>query len=399
MTFRRSPVLLSVVLALTSCGRAPIQSSDETPGPRRALAGVHLKLTRISNIPKATALVVRPSDNALYVSTKGGKIWALEHGEQRLVLDLSSEVTDFSGEQEFNEQGLLGITFSPDARDLYTHFTDRDGHTIIRRYRFANGKADAATGIDILRVRQPTEVHNGGEIVFGPDGLLYIGIGDGGARHGTTGQRLDTLLGKILRIDPTRASQGRSYSIPADNPFVNVSGVRAEIFSYGLRNPWRFSFDRSNGDLWIVDVGENRWEEINFRPATRMGGENFGWNIYEGPVPFASKLHAKLPLTLNPTGRHVFPVYAYPHPNPGCAAAVGGYVYRGKRIPRLAGAYLFGDLCEGTIWGLRTRTGRVIDQQLFEDVPLIGITSFGQDDDGELYVLSLNGGVFRLDPR
>jgi glucose/arabinose dehydrogenase len=353
---------------------------------------VRLKLTRVAKVSNATALAVHPTDDALYVATKAGRIVALGPGE-RSVLDLSADVTDFRDKPRFNEQGLLGIAFSPDGRQLYADFTDRDGDTTIRRYAFREGRADPSTAVDVLRIDQPGEYHLGGQTVFGPDGLLYIGVGDGGVRNGTTAQRLGTLLGKILRIAPT-PTQRRPYRIPTDNPFVKISGARAEIFSYGLRNPWRFSFDRATGDLWIADVGENRWEEINFRPATRSGGENFGWAIYEGPD---AEVSDRSPANLNTAGRHVFPVYAYPHPRPGCAAVVGGYVYRGSRIPRLAGAYVFGDLCDGRLRALRARAGRVIDQQMF-DVHVPGITSFGEDHNGELYVLSLNAGVFRIDP-
>jgi glucose/arabinose dehydrogenase len=393
---RRTAFAFLVVALLVSNATDASERVPAIRGFAARLSAIKLRLTAIAPVPKATALVVRHGDPALYVSEKAGRVWALrERLPPRLVLDMGDEVTDVTNAPVFNEQGLLGLAFSPDGGYLYVHYTDRAGESRLRSYRFTRAGADIASARDILRVDQPGTIHNGGDLVFGPDGYLYVGQGDGGAIHGITAQRVDTLLGKILRIDP-RPEDRIPYRVPSDNPFVGVAGVRPEIFSYGLRNPWRFSFDRVRGDLWIADVGENRSEEIDFRPASRLGGENFGWNIYEGNRRFASEIPAHIPTKLDGHGRYVRPLFVYPHPQPGCAAALGGFVYRGERIPELVGTYVFGDLCSGRIHGLRARDGVVIAHHVF-DTGISGLTSIGEDASGELYALSLAHGVFRID--
>ncbi|MCZ7525056.1 MAG: PQQ-dependent sugar dehydrogenase [Acidimicrobiia bacterium] len=220
--------------------------------------------------------------------------------------------------------------------------------------------------------------------------MLYLGLGDGGGAGdegrghapGGNGQSLGTLLGKILRLDPRAAGSG-PYAVPADNPFVGVEGARPEIWVYGLRNPWRFSFDRATGDLWIGDVGQNRWEEIDLIPAGAAAGANLGWNLLEGTHEFRGA----------PPPGAVPPVFEYPH-SEGCSVT-GGYVYRGPRIPQLAGAYLFTDYCDGTIRALRVEDGVLVEADL--GVATRGPTSFGEDRTGELYVLSAEG-VLRIDP-
>jgi glucose/arabinose dehydrogenase len=388
-----------LAVALLVCNAS--DASERVIAARRfavRLRDIKLRLEPVAPVPRATTLAVRHGDPTLYVAEKVGRVWAVGgDAPPRLVLDMAHEVTDLTDAGPFNEQGLLGLAFSPDGGYLYAQYSDRLGESRLRSYRFTRAGADVASARDILRSEQPGEIHYGGNLVFGPDGYLYVGRGDGGSRHGVTSQRVDTLLGKILRIDP-RPEERIPYRVPPDNPFVGKAGVRPEIFSYGLRNPWRFSFDRVRGDLWIADVGENRYEEIDFRPASNIGGENFGWNIYEGDEPFASVIPAHISTKLDRHGRYVKPLFVYAHPLPGCAAVLGGFVYRGERIPELVGSYVFGDLCSGQLHALRARNGVVVAHHVF-DVGVPGLSSLGEDASGELYALTLSRGVFRIGPQ
>jgi glucose/arabinose dehydrogenase len=304
------------------------------------------------------------------------------------VLDLTGQVTGGS------EQGLLGIEFSPDGTLLYAHYTNVDGDTRVDEYAMTDGTADAASRRELLAVEQPQANHNGGQLAFGPDGLLYIGLGDGGGggdtgdghAPGGNGQSLDTLLGKILRIDP-RPSGGDPYTIPADNPFAGGGG-RPEIWAYGLRNPWRFSFDRETDDLWIGDVGQNAWEEVDYSPAGAGAGAgaNYGWARLEGAHPFSGDAPPDA----------VAPIFEYPNPDQGCSVT-GGFVYRGARIPDLQGAYVFADYCQGDLRALRQEDGQLVVERSL-GVNAANVASFGQDRDGELYVLSQGNGLLRIDP-
>jgi glucose/arabinose dehydrogenase len=247
----------------------------------------------------------------------------------------------------------------------------------------------------VLSQSQPQGNHNGGELAFGPDGLLYIALGDGGSAgdqgsghaDGGNGQSLGTLLGKILRIDPT-PSGGQAYTVPADNPFVGRDGARPEIWSYGLRNPWRFSFDKTTGDLWIGDVGQNAWEEIDYATQTSGNGKgvNYGWNVWEGTHRFRD----------GDAPGAVGPVYEYSHEGGNCSVT-GGHVYRGERIPALRGVYLFADYCAGDLRGVVVQDGRVAQDRI---LPVSGgsVSGFGEDNDGELYVVSDQGEIYRVDP-
>ncbi len=298
------------------------------------------------------------------------------------VLDLSGEVSQGS------EQGLLGLAFSPDGKFLYVNYTDLAGDTNVVAYRMVGGRADPGSARRVLLVHQPFANHNGGNLVFGPDGYLYIGLGDGGSEGDPlgNGQNLDTLLGKMLRIDP-RSNGSRPYRVPPDNPFVGRKGVRPEIWAYGLRNPWRYSFDPATQDLWIGDVGQDRREEIDFQPARSQGGQNYGWNRLEGTLPFSGTA---------PPGA-IPPIFEYATHQSGTCAVTGGYVYRGGDVPNLAGAYVFGDFCSGQIMALVQRQGKIVEQRSL-GVSVPELASFGQDGSGELYALSLSGGVFRLAP-
>lgn len=326
-------------------------------------------------------MAVRPGDQSLYVAQKTGEVVAIRNDRvaRDPVLDLSGEVS-LGG-----EQGLLGLAFSPDGAFLYINYTDLSGHTHVDEFAVDGGRVDMASRREVLFVEQPYSNHNGGHLAFGPDGYLYIGLGDGGSAGDPQdrAQSLDTLLGKMLRIAP-RDGGGQPYGVPQDNPFVGRGDARPEIWSYGLRNPWRYSFDRESGDLWIGDVGQDNREEIDLQPASSTGGENYGWDGYEGRLPYEDPL---------PKGA-VPPVYDYGR-DLG-ASVVGGYVYRGSAIPDLRGAYVFGDFYNADLRAL-VRDGRGV-RHIELGVQVDNLASFGQDAAGELYALSLAGPVYRLAP-
>jgi len=350
-------------------------------GPTPDLGSVQLRLVQVAQLDEPLAMAVRSGDDALYVAEKGGRIVAIRGGsvDPAPVLDLSGEVSNGG------EQGLLGLAFSPDGRFLYVSFTDSGGDSHVTEFAMRGDGVDVGSRRDVLVVDQPYSNHNGGNLAFGPDGDLYFGLGDGGSEGDPDGrgQDLGTLLGKMLRIDP-RPDGDRPYGIPGDNPFVERAGARPEIWAYGLRNPWRYSFDRQTGDLWIGDVGQNAWEEVDFQPASSSGGENYGWNRFEGSHPYQG----------SDPGDAVPPIFEYSHDTGGCVVT-GGYVYRGKAIAGLQGAYVFADYCLGRVSALVQRDGHVVDQRTFSaEVPQLA--SFGQDGNGELYALSLEGPVYRL---
>ena len=375
---------LAALAIVTACSGA---STSETVPPATSSAvgqpSLEVRLQRIAMLEEPVALAVRSNDSALYVAEKRGWVVAIRDGtvDPTPVLDLSDQVS-LGG-----EQGLLGLAFSPDGGSLYVNYTDVDGDTRVVSYTMAGDRADPSSRREVLFVDQPYANHNGGNLVFGPDGYLYIGLGDGGSGgdpHGNA-QSLGTLLGKMLRIDP-RPDADAPYRIPADNPFVTTPGARPEIWAYGLRNPWRYSFDRATGDLWIGDVGQSAWEEVDRQPASSHGGENYGWNVWEGSHPYLAGGSA--PGAVNP-------VFDYAHSDGGCVVT-GGYVYRGAAIPALVGTYVFADFCMGGIQGLRVDGGEVVREELGGTVGTI--SSFGEDAEGELYVLSLVGWVYRVVP-
>ena len=283
------------------------------------------------------------------------------------------------------EQGLLGLAFPPgfsQSRRFYVDYTDLNGNTVIAQYLVSANPdaADAASETALLHITQPFANHNGGQLRFGPDGYLYIGMGDGGSAGDpfANGQNLGTLLGKILRVDVE--SQPGQVKIPPDNPLASAAGARPEIWAYGLRNPWRFSFDRADGDLYIADVGQDAYEEVDYQPAGGGGGQNYGWNIMEGMHCFAQANCHMQGLTL--------PVTEYTHAD-GCSIS-GGFVYRGRVSPGLRGTYLYGDYCSGKIWGLE-RQGSWSSRLLLASG--FAITTFGEDESGELYVADAKSGT------
>lgn len=318
----------------------------------------------------------------IFVVEKRGTIAIVRDGAAQAERFL--DIVDRVG-SDGSEQGLLSVAFHPRYAEngfLYVNYTDRRGDTVISRFSAQGDRADAASERILLQIDQPYANHNGGLNKFGPDGYLYIGMGDGGSGGDPqgNGQSLDTLLGKMLRID---VDGGDPYGIPADNPWA-AGGARPEIWAYGLRNPWRFSFDRATGDLYIADVGQNVLEEINFQPAASRGGENYGWNPMEGDRCFRG--------ACDPSA-YVPPIDVYDH-GQGCSVT-GGYVYRGAAFPALQGFYLFGDYCSGLVWTLRPAPdgGWQRSEPLATDLP---VSSFGEDEAGELYVTTLDGGLYQV---
>ncbi len=297
------------------------------------------------------------------------------------VLDISDRTTTDG------ERGLLGLAVSPGGDELYVSYTNLDGDSRLDAYAVDGGVVDPGSRRELLAVDQPYSNHNGGNVVLGPDGMLYLGLGDGGSAGDPQGNGQDrsTLLGSLLRIDP-RPTGDDAYSIPEGNPFVGEGDARPEIWAYGLRNPWRFSFDRETGDLWIADVGQSALEEINFAPAGEGAGANYGWNLREGTEPYNGGQRPD---------RNVDPIGQYSHDD-GCSIT-GGFVYRGQALPALRGAYVYTDLCAGDLRALAQRDGEVT-QQAGLGVDVAQPVSFGEGPDGELYVLSLSGDVLRLAP-
>ncbi|GHB75483.1 hypothetical protein GCM10010306_081880 [Streptomyces umbrinus] len=364
-------ICLVASLALTTA------SADEPAAPRQA-AKVALKEVARAQNPIAGA------------AGPGGTVWIAERAGTVRVLDdkgLGEPVLDISDETTTDgERGLLGIAFDKKFAHFYISYTNLEGTSTVDEFAVRHGKIRPNTRRTVITQTQPYSNHNGGDIRFGPDGYLYIALGDGGSGgdpHGN-GQNLDTLLGKMLRIDP---QGGKPYAIPRDNPFVDDPNAKDEIWAYGLRNPWRFSFDARTGDLLIADVGQNDWEEIDWAPAKSRGGENYGWSQMEGTHPFRGGTEP---------ANHVPPVHEYDRTGLGCAVT-GGYVYRGRAIPDLKGQYVFSDYCDDTLRTLRMKNGKVTGES---DLGVNGgeVISFVQGGDGELYVLGIGGSVSRIDP-
>jgi glucose/arabinose dehydrogenase len=392
------PLAVAVLaVAIVGCGSGDDGASAEPTGPAaaqappRTEAATGFRLRRVAGGLGDALLVTHAPGQAgrLFVVQQSGAIVVLRNGRRQRApfLDVSRLIS--AG----GERGLLGLAFHPDyARNgrFYVNYTDREGDTRVVEYRRATAsRANPRSARRLLSIDQPYANHNGGHLAFGPDGYLYVATGDGGSGgdpHGN-GQRTDTLLGKILRIDVDSRTGGRPYGIPRDNPFASGGG-RPEIYSYGLRNPWRFSFDRARGDIWIGDVGQGAFEEIDYRPRGGARGANFGWSAYEGRSPFAGAGAVR--------GRSpVAPVAQYDH-GKGCSVT-GGYVSRGTRVPALRGRYLFADYCSGRVWsmragpnpgGLREDTGRL-------GVSLSNVSSFGEGLRGDLYVIA-NGTLYRF---
>lgn len=347
-----------------------------------------VSLVRIAGGLSSPVAITNAGDSRLFITQQTGKI-VIWDGTRILptpFLDLSSSIS--SG----GERGLLSVAFHPRYGEngrFYVYYTNRSGDITIARYSVSSANpnvADPASVSILLTIAHPVNSnHNGGQLQFGPDGFLYAGTGDGGGGGDTpnNAQNTNILLGKLLRIDVDSASP---YAIPPGNPFANGGG-KPEIWAYGLRNPWRFSFDRVSGDLWIGDVGQDKWEEIDFQPSTSIGGENYGWHRMEGT-------HCFNPSSNCQTADLTLPVAEYSHAL-GCSVT-GGYRYHGTRYRRLQGLYFYSDYCSGTIWTLRQSADGSLATQTQLDTNL-AVSSFGEDINGELYLADLSGGaIYRV---
>ena len=388
-------------LALPGCGgssSSPTPVPSATPPAASCAAGAP-----VAGIPALTARLVasglrNPLDlqaaasdrERLYVVEQGGRIRVIRNGQLQPTpfLDVSERIS--SG----GERGLLGLAFHPQFatnRRFFVNYTDPRGDTHVAEFRASSADAaDPASERVLLTEAQPFANHNGGGLAFDNTGRLLIALGDGGSGGDPlgNGQKLDTFLGKILRID---VDAGTPYAVPADNPFRATAGAAPEIWAYGLRNPFRIAVDRPSGDLYIGDVGQNRVEEIDVGLASRRGGENYGWNVTEGSQCYSPSSGC------NRTGLTP-PVYEYTH-SEGCSVT-GGVVYRGCRVPDLAGTYFFGDYCTGLVRSFRLASGQATDVRDWT-AGLRGINSpsaFGLDADGEVYVVDYDGEVYRLEP-
>jgi glucose/arabinose dehydrogenase len=350
------------------------------PPTQAELDRVAVRLEKLVQLREPVALAVA-DDTTLYVGERAGRVRAIRDGrlDPTPLLDLTDQVV------VEGEGGLLGVAVAPDGRHLYVSFTDQRHAVRLIEVAVDGDGVDPASRRDVLTIPQPSTRHHGGNLVFGPDGLLWLGVGDGspGGDPANAAQSLGVLSGKLLRLDPTPAG-GKSYTVPATNPFVNRKGARPEIWAYGLRNPWRFSFDRATRDLWIGDVGQYIVEEIDAISLRRSAGANFGWRRLEGRRRFSG----------SPPPNAVPPVHQYYHRNGRCAV-VGGYVYRGTQLRGLQGAYLYGDVCEGRIRALSRARGKPLRHRDL-GLRLPGLVSFAESRDGELHALSLSRGIHRL---
>jgi glucose/arabinose dehydrogenase len=352
-------------------------TAPSDPGPPS------VRLTTVATMSSPIGGAVGP-DGRLYLAERRGTVRRLSPsgGVSSILVDIRSDVST-SG-----EGGLLDLEFSADGSELYLSYTNTSGNTVIDAFGVSGSTIDPGDRRRVFELEQPFSNHNGGQIKVGPDGMLYVGLGDGGGSGDPLGhgQNRSTLHGSLLRIDPQGATP---YAIPSDNPFVGVTGARSEIFSYGLRNPWRFSFDRSTGELWIADVGQSTREEVNRVTLARGSGANFGWNRMEGTVPFAG----------TEPSNHTRPVFEYETRGPFGCSITGGYVYRGSAIPALRGHYVFTDYCNSTIRALPVRSGGGVGSPFSLGISGDTVVSFAQDAAGELYILDFDGRVRRIDPR
>jgi glucose/arabinose dehydrogenase len=354
-----------------------VQPTSTTPPDPASIA-----ITTVASVDNPVDMVHRAVDGRFYIVSQLGFIVTMRDGvvDDTRVLDISDDI-DSGG-----ERGLLGLAFSLDGGRAYVDFTNRDGDTEIVEYAVGpDGVFDPASARLLLQIDQPHPNHNGGQLRIGLDGYLYIGMGDGGSANDPQRRALNVgdLLGKILRIDPT-PSGGSPYTIPPDNPFVGVDGARAELWSVGLRNPWRFSFDRITNDLWIADVGQGQWEEIDVAWADQGTGRgaNFGWSAFEGSHRFNED---------QPESGAIAPIWEYEHGDAGCSVS-GGIRYRGTAIPALYGYYVYSDYCSGQVRALEVRDDRTAGTEVVLGT-LAGISAVTEGPDGELFVLSVVDGT------
>jgi glucose/arabinose dehydrogenase len=374
----RSVAIGAACLAVAATALTSTAFADEPGAPRQ----VAVELTPVAASQGPTAGTAGPGDT-VWIAERTGLVRVLE--EQGGLGEPVLDITDDTGTD--GEGGLVGIAFDDGFEHFYVSYTDLDGRNVLDEFAVENGQLQLDTRRTILTQEQQGPTHNAGDIHFGPDGMLYMSIGDGSFHVDgdpeNDAQRLDTLLGKLIRLD---LDSGDPYGIPPDNPFVDDPSARGEIWAYGLRNPWRFSFDAETGDLWLGDVGQSTREEVDRALATGVGGDNYGWARMEGTLPWSGQEPAD----------HVPPVFEYDHDGARCSVT-GGYVYRGGAIPELRGRYLFSDYCEGDIRALDIVDGDVVGETNLE-VNGGSVVSFVQGPDLELYVLDIAGVVYRLDP-
>ncbi|MFW6184111.1 MAG: PQQ-dependent sugar dehydrogenase [Chloroflexota bacterium] len=377
---------------------SPTAAPTETAAPTATAQADGERATGVRLAPVVSGLeqptyLTHAGDERLFVTEQIGRIRIIEDGQ--LAPEPFLDISDRVG-LNANEQGLLSVAFHPNYGDngyFYVNYTDNNGDTVISRFQTGPeaGQADAASEMVLLNVDQPYGNHNGGQLTFGPDGYLYVGMGDGGSGGDPQnhGQNPDTLLGALLRLDVEHGDDA-PYAIPPDNPYAGGEGGRAEVWAIGLRNPWRFSFDRQTGDLFVADVGQNQYEEVNFVPAGQGGGVNYGWNIMEGVHCYGDQNCDQEGLLL--------PVVEYSHPQGGCSVT-GGYVYRGQQYPQLAGNYFFADYCSGMVWSLFPGAE---GQWQWNEQAVVTVdgnpTSFGQDAAGELYIVDHGGAIYQIQP-
>jgi len=352
------------------------------PGPEQAvLDSIELVGQRIGTVEQAIALAFHPTSGTVLLAQRTGLIVDFTNAQVgATLLDLRDDLS------LVGESGLLAMTYDPPAEHLYVSFINAANDNRVVAYPVdEDGFPTTGSPFVILEIDQPDIVHNGGHIAFGPDGALYVGLGDGGPGNDPDdrGQSLDSLLGKILRIEPDPAAEP-AYTAPDDNPFVAVDGAAPEVWAYGLRNPWRFSFDRATGDFYTGDVGQYVVEEINLVPAGESGA-NFGWARLEGPIQRGAT-----------PADHVPPLTFYNHDDGRCAI-IAGTVYRGTAIPELRGAFIYGDYCDGEVRALTQIDGEVVAMRTLGIVAL-QLTGFAEDLGGELYVLNLAGEIFKIAP-
>jgi glucose/arabinose dehydrogenase len=364
---------------------------EPTETPMSVTAVTQIQLEQIAGGYTRPTFITHAFDDRLFVVEERGLVTIIQDGQRLDIpfLDIQDRVNDRA-----NEQGLFTIVFHPDYADtsyFYLNYTRADGSSVISRMSVSDdpNRGDPDSELIMLVIGQPYGNHNGGQSHFGPDGYLYIGMGDGGSAGDPQnhGQDATTLLGSMLRLDVDSDSE-RGYAIPPDNPYLNIEERPNEIWGIGLRNPWRFSFDRLTGDLYVADVGQNAWEEIHLIPAGTPGGINFGWNIMEGT-------HCYREPNCDQTGLDI-PIHDYDH-SQGCSIT-GGYVYRGQAYPELWGNYFFADYCSGNIWALVPQgDGEPIVNLVLQSS--LGPASFGEDVNGELYISDhRGGGIYRLVP-
>ena len=383
------------MLAAAGCANetedAPAQADSAGSTPAPASSGPVVTATALDVQLDAPTVVLGAADGTLLVAERAGTVRRVDPDDppqSKLVLDVTADVGDTSG-----EKGLLGLALSPDEGELYASYTRADdGASVVKIFPMGSDGIAAASGREMLVVPQPFSNHNGGNLVVDADGLLWFGLGDGGASGDPNGngQNPATLLGSMLRVRPT-LNGDEPYEVPDDNPFADGTtpdGTKAapEAWAYGLRNPWRFTFDSATGDLWIADVGQGEWEEINHVTADDGLGEgaNFGWNRREGAHPYEDG-----PDPAAEPGDLVDPVFDYDHSDGRCSVTGGVVVRDSPGLPDLDGVYLWADLCEGVLHGLRSDdAGGVTDLDLGAEVP--GITSFGTAADGEVYAVSVD---------